>query len=453
MWTDDEREIGEFPLFRQSRNANRFLQIEQPKAEESDETTFLWQRCRHFAQPHLPLLLTPAIHLLARFLFSTHRIELPSGRVLHLRPAAKLLVALLLGWGAAAILEYRVDKALGRGVTSPRYTDFFHPYLQNMPGAGSPALGTNGWGFRGAALPWRKPEGAYRVFALGGSTVFSGTLPLAETWPEMLAKRLGERLPGRRIEMQNAAAEWHTTQHSLIKLLTLVLDFHPDLVIVYHGINDLGRSLVPDLFAVGEYRHDYGHFHGPVARLARPGELDWPFVRIRFGHCFSDFLYHRIRIAGPTGDGVHRLKMAFFPKADFVPVESWPSLRDFERNLRHIVELCRARGIDVILASQPSLYRDDLSAAEQELLWTPISHQQGGRCPDLASMIRGMERFNVTSRRVAEEADAGFVDLAAGVPKTTDYLWDDVHYTPKACALVAELFDEHIAAARLVESR
>ncbi len=399
------------------------------------------------------LLVTPAVFFLARFLLSTQEIELASGRVLRLRSAPKILVALLLGWGVVQVVEYRVDKALGRGVATPQRTDFFHPYLQNMPKVGSARLGTNRWGFRGADMAAEKAEGACRIFALGGSTVFSGPLSLPETWPEVLAARLRGRYPGLTIEMQNAAAEWHTSQHSLFKLLTLVLDLDPDLVLVYHGINDLGRSLVPDLFAVGAYRSDYGHYHGPVARLARPGELDWPFVRIRLGYCFSDFLYHRVRIAGPAGDGVHGLGMAFFPRAEPVPVESWPSLEAFERNLSDIVSICRARGIDVILASQPALYREDLTEAERELLWTPISHQQDGRYPDLASMIDGMERFNATSRRVAEETGAGFAALATRDPKTTEYLWDDVHYTAQACALIAELFDEHVANAGLLDDR
>jgi len=399
------------------------------------------------------LLVLPAVHLLARFLFSTQRIELGSGRVLHWRPAPKILVTLLLVWSMAAIVEYRVDKALGRGVATPQRSDFFHPYLQNAPFAWNRRLGTNAWGFRGAVLAREKPEGARRIFVLGGSTVFSGPIPLAETWPEVLAEKLRARHPGRAVEMQNAAAEWHTSQHSLIKLLTQILDLEPDLVLVYHGINDLGRSLVPDLFAVGTYRGDYGHFHGPVARLARPGELTWPFVRIRLGYCFSDLLYHRVRVAGPAGDGVHGLRTAFFPKAEPVRIEAWPSLEAFERNLRDLVALCRGRGIDVVLASQPHLYRDDLTEAERELLWTPISHQQGGRRPDLASMIEGMARCNATSRRVAEETGVGFVDLAAGVPQTTEYLWDDVHYTSKACARIAELFDEHLASTGVLERR
>jgi len=399
------------------------------------------------------LLVVPVVYLFARFLFSTQRIELPSGRVLHLRPSPKILLTLLLGWGIVAIVDYRVDKALGRGVATPMRSDVFHPYLQNTPGADNPGLGVNRWGLRGREIEQRKPEGTYRIFALGGSTVFSSPLPLEQTWPEVLGDRLRARYPDARIEVLNAAAEWHTTQHSLIKLLTWVREFDPDLVIVYHGINDLCRSFVPDLFGAGAYRSDYGHYYGAVARLARPRELTWPLVRIRLGYWFSDFLCHRVRIAGPEGEGLNGLETAFFPKADPVAVEDWPSLPAFERNLREIVDLARRDGYDLVLASQPFLYRADLTEREQEVLWTPISHQWDGKCASLASMIDGMARFNETTRRVAREAGVGFVDLAARVPKSTEYLYDDVHYTAKGCALIAEAFDEHVAKAGLIERR
>lgn len=399
------------------------------------------------------LLLVPLVYLFARFLFSTQRIELPSGRVLHLRPSPKILLTLLLVWGIAAIVDYRVDKALGRGVATPMRSDEFHPYLQNVPAADNPGLGVNRWGLRGRDVEREKPAGTYRILALGGSTVFSAPLPLEETWPEVLAARLRERYPGVPIEVLNGAAEWHTTEHSLIKLMTWFRDFDPDLVIVYHAINDLSRSFVPDLFGTGTYRSDYGHYHGAVARLARPRELTWPLVRIRLGYWFSDLLCHRVRIAGPDGNGLHGLTTAFFPKADPVDVTDWPSLSAFERNLHEIAGFAKRQGYVLILASQPSLYRADLTEREQEVLWTPISHQWDGHCASLASMIDGMRRFNATARHVAEEEGVGFVDLDAVVPKTTEYMYDDVHYTAKGCARIAAAFDEHIAGAGLLRSR
>ena len=117
------------------------------------------------------------------------------------------------------------------------------------------------------------------------------------------------------------------------------------------------------------------------------------------------------------------------------------------------MRIARAKGFDVVVASQPSLYRADLSESERERLWTPISHQQDGRRPSVASMAAGMERFNAASRTLAEAEGVTFVDLAAEVPKTLEHMWDDCHYTAKACELIARILDEHLAAAGLVEAR
>jgi hypothetical protein len=106
-----------------------------------------------------------------------------------------------------------------------------------------------------------------------------------------------------------------------------------------------------------------------------------------------------------------------------------------------------------VLASQPSIYREDLGAHERSVLWTSISHQQGGTRPSLASLTRGMQLFNAAGREVAEERGVGHVDLEAVVPKTLEYLYDDVHYTSKACELIAKAFFEHLEAAGTVSAR
>ena len=399
------------------------------------------------------LLLTPGVYLFARFLFRTHRLDLPSGRVLHVRPSFKILVTLVFGSALVLLVRFGIQQALGEGVTTPHGTDVFHPYLQNTPEPGQRDLQINLWGFRGHDIEPGKTPDTYRIFAFGGSTVFSGPLPLEATWPEVLRDRLAARHPDVTVEVQNAAGEWHCSQHSLIKLLTMVQEFDPDLLIIYHGINDLGRTLTPDLFGTGVFRYDYRHFLGPVANLARPSETTLPFVRMRLGYWFSDFLAHKVRMAGPEGDGVHGLDLIFFPRAQEVEVERWYSLPTFRRNMRDFVRIARDKGYDVILASQPTLYRPDLTPDERTRLWTSISHQWDGKRASLASLTDGMRRFNEATKELAATEDVPFVDLDAKVPKTLDYMWDDCHYTAKACALIAQVLDEHIDAEGMVESR
>lgn len=390
------------------------------------------------------LLVVPGTYLATRFVFRTQTLHLPSGRTLALRPAPKLLALLLVGWLFVYGVERQIHRALGRGVTTPMATDVFHPYLQNVPKPSQRHLGTNRWGFRGAPIQREKKPGTYRIFVLGGSTVFCAPLPIEETPAEGLRRRLQERRPDLVIEVQNAGAEWHSSLHSLIKLHTQVQAFDPDLVIVWHGINDLYRSFSPEAFASGPYRDDYGHFDGAVSSLVRPVTATRRFVGMRFERWFSDVRCDRVRVAGPKGHGVKGVKQMFFPKADPIRIESWPSLGAFERNLRDLVRVAKARGIEVLVGSQASLYREDLDEAERERIWFPLAHQQDGRRASLASMADGMRRFNETSRRVATEEEVGFVDLAAAVPKTLAFLYDDVHTTVAGGDRIADALAEAV---------
>ncbi len=398
------------------------------------------------------IVLVPSAFLVVRFVFRTQRLELPSGRVVHLRPSPKLLALLIVGWIFVQGVEVQVDRALGRGVTTPFQSDVFHPYLQNVPKPNSERFGTNRFGFRGAEIRAKKPKDAYRIFLLGGSTVFCAALPLEQTHGEKLRTMLQERYPDVRVEVQNAGAEWHSSEHSLIKVLTWIQELDPDLLIVWHAINDLYRSFSPPAFAVGPYRRDYGHFHGAVAALVRPREAGWRIARMRLDRWFSDFRCDAVRVAGPEGDGVKGIQEMFFPRSQPIEIRDWKSLPAFERNLRDLVDVAHAKGTRVLLASQPSLYREDLSEADRELLWFACAHQENGTRPSLSSMIEGMRRYNAVSRKVAEDEGAPFVDLAARVPRTTEYLYDDVHYTSRGCDVIAEALVEAVVDAGWIEA-
>jgi lysophospholipase L1-like esterase len=389
------------------------------------------------------LLVVPLAWVLWRWVLSTNVLVLPSGRTLTWRPSAKVLLVLAVVAFLGVGVRVRVRSALGRGATTQMRSDQFHPYLQNVPTPDRGRFGTNRLGFRGAEIDVERKPGSFRVFAFGGSTVFCGPLRLGETSCERMRERLAAARPDLVVEVQNAATDWHTTQHSLIKLLTRVRGLSPDVVVIYHAINDLCRSLVPDDFAIGPYRDDYGHYLGPAASLVKDGAT-WAFVRMQMGHCFSDLLHDQVRVIGPSGDGIGGVRSMFFPKTREVEVRDWPSLVPFARNLADFVGIAKRAGIEVVVATQPYLYRTDLTPAEREVIWSPRAHHQDGTRPSIASMIDGMERFNAKSREVAEATGARFVDLAARMPKDLAHLYDDVHVTAKGAALVGEVLAEAV---------
>ena len=97
----------------------------------------------------------------------------------------------------------------------------------------------NSHGFRGQEITKEKPDNTYRIFTVGGSTTHG--LPLVtdnETWSYYLQKKFDEKDFGFDIEVINAgmAAATSKTEVQLVK--DKLIDFSPDLIVVFDGIND-----------------------------------------------------------------------------------------------------------------------------------------------------------------------------------------------------------------------
>lgn len=92
------------------------------------------------------------------------------------------------------------------------------------------------------SLPKDKPKGQLRVAFLGGSNV-----QIASTFdvslPGSLRALLRQQYPGRDIEVINAGVQSTVSRQSIAQLLFTVVDYHPDVVILYDGANDLGLPL------------------------------------------------------------------------------------------------------------------------------------------------------------------------------------------------------------------
>ena len=105
---------------------------------------------------------------------------------------------------------------------------------------------TNEDGFRvpssGYSLPKVKPAGQLRIAMLGGSLVQLAST-FDTTLPGSLRTVLRAAYPGRDIEVINAGIQSSVSRQSLVQLLLSVVDYHPDMVILYDGGNDLGLPL------------------------------------------------------------------------------------------------------------------------------------------------------------------------------------------------------------------
>jgi hypothetical protein len=119
-----------------------------------------------------------------------------------------------------------------------------------------------------------------------------------------------------------------------------------------------------------------------------------------------------------------------------------PALAEYRRNLTRIVEEAQARGVTVVLLTQPAIWRADLGPAERERLWWGgIGDFQapGARVPfySVQALERGCGEYNRALLQVAQETGAHAFDLAGVIPRTADMFYDDMHFTEAGARAVA----------------
>jgi hypothetical protein len=101
-------------------------------------------------------------------------------------------------------------------------------------------LNINSFGFRGGEFLIEKPEETYRIFVVGGSTIFAARAPSDHhTIPGFLQSNLEEHFPNKDIEVINAGIAALTSTDELNLVQNKIIQLEPDLIIIYDGFNDV----------------------------------------------------------------------------------------------------------------------------------------------------------------------------------------------------------------------
>lgn len=274
----------------------------------------------------------------------------------------------------------------------------YHPYLQLVPSFDNRLNDTTAY--------------AKRIFCLGGSTT---EFPdrAGRDWPSRVEAILRKKNGQQNIEVYNLGKGWYTSLHTLINYETNLRKYRPSAILIMQSLNDLLQNADFSYMSHGAFREDYGHFYGPVNRIINRRSL-WHYLR----DVFSGLWY-----AAPRKP---------------ITTDFFPGLKPYERNIRTIIELARFDGTKVILMTEPYLMKRNLS--EEEL--SAIRMIQVEAINDTMvwtskTLLSGMEQYNNTLRRIAQEENLPLIELDKEVPKTLFYFRDEVHYQDTTFSLIA----------------
>ena len=114
---------------------------------------------------------------------------------------------------------------------------------QILPNQESKTVHINNFGMRGPDITQDKPNDIYRIFVIGGSTVYgSGSSSDAASIPGFLQERFDNSGINQKVQVINAGIEGSTSIEEVYRIKNDLVNFDPDMIVIYHGVNDAGVS-------------------------------------------------------------------------------------------------------------------------------------------------------------------------------------------------------------------
>jgi lysophospholipase L1-like esterase len=287
-------------------------------------------------------------------------------------------------------------------------------------------------------LPEEKPPGQLRIAFLGGSQVQLGST-FDTALPGSLRRVLREQYRGRDIEVINAGIQSCVSRQSIAQLLFTVVGYHPDIVILYDGVNDLGLPLSYDSRANFSYNFQTMQEAWDLYRQERRQPL-WRLALERSN------LYRLVRAR------LHPGERKMIPSADTPFAGSnvlAPSriVRDqnyvrscvvaYLSNWRKLIELSTAYHYQpvCILSTTGGLAPE--YAIPELMKSTHMDRAAALQWQRALEML-----FNEASRQIAEMRgsypDVAFIDLARFLNPSENYFWDGVHVYDEVNMVLAE---------------
>jgi len=276
-----------------------------------------------------------------------------------------------------------------------------HPYLaySNRPNFRSREgarrqVSHNSFGNRGPEVTIQKPADTFRIVCLGGSSTYGhGPSSNEHTWPARLQQRLHDGNPDRKVEVVNAGCRGYSTFESLGNYAFRMSDLDPDLVLVYHTVNDMRQALYLDV------QRDNTHWRA-IWREMPESTWDGSYTYLFWRRYLTD---HFERF-GDIGNFVivdfdKNLKDdpnsdASKPRAYQIKQDTELGYRNFHRNLESIVALAKNDGAAVALGTQAVMRRDS---------------------PESNDEVRAFGQMTDILRKVAADRGALLVDIQSSV--------------------------------------
>jgi lysophospholipase L1-like esterase len=287
----------------------------------------------------------------------------------------------------------------------------------------------NHLGFRGVTPESiEKTDGAYRIICIGGSTTF-GVVAEDETYPVQLSNILNDEVEGRTIEVINAGVSSYTTVESLINLELRLLDYQPNMIVIYHAINDLRGNWIPN------FKSDYTHYTKSW-EYETTSEYLAKFEDVGDSFLEENSVFYWIVRNRLQNWVLSRIINTHPDNYITEPVREFKTAKPFKRNILNMIAIAKLHGIEVVLSSFAlNLSKDWPDEKKQKYF---IEQNPFNMSPNsIDETIDGIEAHNTVIREIAGATNVIFVDNGGIIPADESLFTDAMHPNAAGNALLA----------------
>jgi lysophospholipase L1-like esterase len=300
------------------------------------------------------------------------------------------------------------------------------PYLDYIANPENPEH--NKLGYRGEDIENPKPEGVFRIVALGGSTTYSTGTSSEESYPAVLQQILRDEYGYTQVEVINGGMSGYSSWENLINFAFRVLELEPDMIIIYAAVNDVvaRESASNDCYrgenALRGLNVGRGLWVEPNQPLS-PSAL-YRFIGIRLGWMSNPL---DLQSAFKPVDIVCQADPEGTTLADRVEANI-PTY--FERNMRSLLLLAKGNNVIPVLSTW-SYYVD----ADRPGHW-----------------IKAINQHNDITRQLAGELNVPLYDLANNLPIDSAF-WeiDGIHFVAKGTQEQAQQYAQFLDDSGLIQ--
>ena len=340
--------------------------------------------------------------------------------------------------GERRLLKYASLRQLEKKYSDIKPEWSVHRYLGHYPTPGfiKGENKHNSLGYRGDEIVVPKPEGQFRIVCLGGSTTYTPELSNYQmSYPNLLEKELHER-GFKNINVINAGVSAYTSWESLINFELRVLDLDPDMIIIYHGVNDILTRFV---WPPSAYKGDNSGASS-AASMSMPCILEYSTL--------MRYLMIKLDIVKPhsslqrsfkkTPETNYSAKFYYqklenrYPADIFKQVDAEKMLMTnkpeyFRRNIENIIAIARFREIETVIATFAYCrnFDDNPIVSSKECFFA-------------------YDEMNQVLKSLSQQMRVNLFDFAKFFPKEKKYFTDGMHVNADGVKLKAKMFTDYL---------